>query len=286
MFKGLLIYKREDYGKNKWFANQFIINGKKYNLDIQLVFAEELSLIIDDGKLSVFMENGNSLHPDFVINRSRNSQIGLHFELMGCRVFNNSKVTEICNHKAKTHQMVNGHGIKSVKTAISFTDEQFLLNYPLILKTNRGHGGTDVYKVNNRKELTDHLERFNEEDLILQEMCDNPGVDVRVFVLGREIIGAVKRYSRDSFKSNFSLGGQAERYKLTEDQVNIINKIGNIFDFDFVGIDFLMDQRGDFLFNEIEDVVGTRTLYQQYDVDVVKLYLGYINEQLVDSNVK
>lgn len=286
MFKGLLIYKRADYEKNKWFANQFINNSHQHNLTIQLVFAEELSLIIDNGRLSVYMDDGISLQPDFVINRTRESQIGLHFELMGCRVFNNSQVTDICNHKAKTHQIINSHGIKSVKTAISFTEGQSLVNYPLIMKTNSGHGGTDVFKVDSKMELIKHMEKFNKGDVILQEMCDNPGVDVRVFVLGREIIGAVKRYSSNSFKSNFSLGGKAERYTLSENQVKLVNKIGTLFDFDFVGIDFLIDQDGEFLFNEIEDAVGTRTLYQQYDFDVVQMYLKYINKQMADWRVE
>ena len=286
MFKGLLIYKRADYEKNKWFANQFINNSHQYNLTIQLVFAEELSLLIDNGRLSVYKDDGFSLQPDFVINRTRDSQIGLHFELMGCRVFNNSQVTDICNHKAKTHQMINSHGIKSVRTAISFTEEQVLLNYPLILKTNSGHGGTDVFKVNSSTELTKHMEKLNKGDIILQEMCDNPGVDVRVFVLGREIIGAVKRYSNNSFKSNFSLGGKAERYTLSENQKYLINKICAIFDFDFVGIDFLIGQDEEFLFNEIEDAVGTRTLYQQYDLDVVQMYLKYMNKQMTDIRTK
>ena len=280
MFKGLLIYTKDDYEKNKWFADQFIKHSNKYQLDIQLTFAEELSLLIDDGQLSVY-SGRMKIHPDFVINRSRNSQISLHFELMGCRVYNNSQVTDICNNKAKTHQMINSHGIKSVKTLISFKNEQTLLNFPVILKTNSGHGGKEVFKANTRAELDEHLKTFDAYEVIQQEMCDNPGVDIRVFVLGKEIIGAIKRSSSNSFKSNFSLGGQAERYSLSQSQQKLVKKIINILDIDFVGIDFLLNQNGEFLFNEIEDVVGTRTLYQHYEYDVVQKYLEYIQHQLV-----
>lgn len=281
MYKGLLIYQKEDYDKNKWFADQFIQKGEEFNLDIQLVFTEELSLMIEEGKLSVYKRERMMIPPDFVINRSRNSQISLHFELMGCRVFNNSQVTEICNHKAKTHQIINSHGIKSVKTAISLTGVQSVLTYPVILKTNRGHGGTEVYKVNNQTELSEYRGRFKPDEIILQEMCNNPGIDVRVFILGGEIIGAVKRYSSNNFRSNFSLGGKAERYELSPSQRKLVDKIGEILDFDFVGIDFLINDDGKFLFNEIEDAVGTRTLYQQYDFDVVHMYLEYISKQMI-----
>jgi gamma-F420-2:alpha-L-glutamate ligase len=282
MYKGLLIYQKEDYNKNKWFADQFIQKGEQFNLDIQLVFTEDLSLMIEEGKLSVYKRERMMISPDFVINRSRNSQISLHFELMGCRVFNNSQVTEICNDKAKTHQIINSHGIKSVKTVISFTGTQSVLTYPVVLKTNRGHGGTEVYKVNNQTELTEYRGQLQPDEIILQEMCNNPGIDVRVFILGGEIIGAVKRYSSNNFRSNFSLGGRAERYNLSFDQRALVNKIGKILDFDFVGIDFLIDHDGEFLFNEIEDAVGTRTLYQQYDYDVVHMYLEYIAKQMMN----
>ena len=53
-----------------------------------------------------------------------------------------------------------------------------------------------------------------------------------------------------------------------------------LLDFDFVGIDFILDENGQFLFNEIEDVVGTRTLYKHYEIDVVQTYLKYIKKQL------
>ena len=58
------------------------------------------------------------LNVDFVINRTRDTLIATHFEKMGCRVFNNSTVTELCNHKGKTHQLVNSAGIPSVRTMI------------------------------------------------------------------------------------------------------------------------------------------------------------------------
>ena len=280
MRSGLLIYKIDDYIKNKWFAEQFIKNGYKYNLDINLCFVEDLNLMIENGRLFVYRKGERIPQPDFIINRSRNSQVSLHFELMGCRVFNNSRVTEICNNKAKTHQIINSYGIKSVKTAIPFNEEHTILKYPVILKTNAGHGGTEVFKVHNRGELLDYYEQYKQGDFILQEICDNPGVDVRVFVMGGEIIGAVKRYSDTDFKSNFSLGGNAERYSLNQSQRSIVNKIGQILNFDFAGIDFLIDSNGEFLFNEIEDAVGTRTLYQQYDFDVVQMYLEYMAKQL------
>ncbi len=61
----------------------------------------------------------------------------------------------------------------------------------------------------------------------------------------------------------------------------MVNTIINHFDFGMVGIDFIFDEKGGFLFNEIEDVVGSRTLSMTSDTDIVKLYLEHIYRCLV-----
>ena len=53
-----------------------------------------------------------------------------------------------------------------------------------------------------------------------------------------------------------------------------------MFDFGLVGIDFIVGNDGELIFNEIEDVVGSRMLYAVSDISVVPLYLDYIQARL------
>ena len=303
--KGLLIYNQVDYDKNKWFAHQLISKANQFGLELSLVLRENLILTIEDGQFlaSVVTEPSPSdivtpldrlerkLSPndvDFVINRTRDTLIAVHFEKMGCRVFNNSTVTELCNHKGKTHQLVNSANIPSVKTMLGnihyFKPSQLPFPYPVILKAVSGHGGSEIYKLNNENELTEHIAALRTEDFILQELCSNPGIDVRVFTLGKETLAAVKRVSTQSFKSNYSLGGSATAYTLKPEEEAMVKTILNLLDFDLAGIDFILDKEGRFLFNEIEDVVGTRTLYFNYNFDVVEIFLDYIKRQLFSNS--
>ena len=283
MNKGFLLYNQKDYVKNKWFADEFIKNAPYFQMEIKLLLTEQL--IIGTANGNVFAEyNGERLEtPKFVINRSRNAMLGFHFELMGSKVFNSSKVTDICNHKGKTHQLINSHGIPSVKTIIPLENQSITTaharNFPIIVKSTSGHGGNEVFLVNNQEQLNHHLSQMN-NDVIIQEMCTNPGIDIRVFVMGNEVIGAVKRFSNNSFKSNVTLGGHSEKYTLTSEEHRLVKRMMTLLDFDFVGIDFILDENEQFLFNEIEDVVGTRTLYKHYEIDVVQTYLKYIKKQL------
>lgn len=279
MLKGLLIYNRNDYEKNSWFAQSFVDQAHLFKMDIKLVLTDEISLEIDRGDLYVKVKKSKVDKPDFVINRSRDSIIGKHFELMGCKVFNSSYVTEICNNKGKTHQIINSHNINSVKTLLCnkkrFSFNTIDLKFPFILKSVSGHGGDEVYKITDQDEINNKLLEIDEDEFILQEICSNPGKDIRVFVMGREIIGSVMRTSSSGFKSNISLGGNSEKYRLSESEEKLVGKITGLLELDFVGIDFILGENN-LLFNEIEDVVGTRTLYKNYDIDVVGKYLAYI----------
>ena len=289
MHKGLLIYNPEDYEKNKWFVHELLQKAANHNLSLTLVLRHQLILSTDDKKGLVAFHKTHTLLPlmdlDFVINRTRDSLIATHFEKMGCKVFNNSTVTEICNHKGKTHQLINSQGISSVKTLLSnvhyFHPAHLPFSYPVILKSVNGHGGSEVYLIENETDLMTKLAHLPTEDFVLQELCTNPGNDIRVFALGGKIIAAVKRFCSSSFKSNYSLGGSATAYQLKPHEVKLVEHILSLLPFDFVGIDFILDQEGNLLFNEIEDVVGTRTLYLNYpDIDIVDQFLCYINSSL------
>ena len=315
--QGLLIYNPEDYEKNKWFASELLTKAAHHGLSLKLILRHELVLSIEENAgLTAFhlirasssedtslskdapsLEDVSSptLVPltdiDFVINRTRDSLIGTHFEKMGCRVFNNSTVTEICNHKGKTHQLINSRGIPSVGTFLGHVDyfhpAQLPFDYPVILKSVSGHGGSEVYRIENEIKLNECLALLPTKDFIIQEMCTSPGTDIRVFALGDKIIAAVKRFCPTSFKSNYSLGGSATAYTLKPHEKELVKRILSLLPFDFIGIDFILNESGDFLFNEIEDVVGTRTLYLNYpELDIVDLFLDYIASSLATSSSK
>src|SRR5699024_246313 len=83
------------------------------------------------------------------------------------------------------------------------------------------------------------------------------GKDLRVFVIGKTIIAAVLRENDKDFRANYTRGGTAKLYQLNYNETILIQKIINLFEFDYVGIDFLINKTGQLIFNEIEDVVGS-----------------------------
>ena len=82
--------------------------------------------------------------------------------------------------------------------------------------------------------------RFEGRRTIVQPYIESSATDVRVFMLGEEVLGAVKRTGSDSFKSNYTLGGSVEKYTLSSWQEKEVRKIAKALKSDYIGIDFLL----------------------------------------------
>ncbi len=285
MKKGILIYKKSDYEKNSWFAKELVKNLEVLGCDTKIILYEDIKLSIFEGEFFIIYKGEKLKNIDFAINRSRDFILSNHLEKANIKVFNNAKVTEICNNKLLTHQFINSKEIACANTFLvnkeRFSNKMYK-KFPYVVKSADGHGGSEVFKVNDEKELVEAVKKINDKVFLIQEFIEKSGKDVRVFVVGGKIIASILRYSKSDFKANFSLGGSSKVYELKDVQKNSIEKICNKLYFDFVGIDFLVDENNNFYFNEIEDVVGSRTLYENCkDIDIAKIYCKHIIKNLL-----
>lgn len=279
-----ILYDRKDYEINtefvKMFEEAFIRNSNEFR--IRLVFTEDLMVCVKDGK-TCFGTTGLLLdRPAFVIARNRDFRISRMFERAGIRVFNSSFVSEICNDKAVTYQEVSKLGIPVTDTWFDCIPDEPA--YPYVMKPTDGHGGLGVTMVHNEEEKDRFLKQWGmgcdalskqRGHFVVQKPVSDLGKDVRVYVCGGNIIQAMLRESAKDFRSNFCLGGTAGCYQLNEQEISYVMKLQKHFGFDFAGIDFIFD-KGKAVFNEIEDVVGSRMLYQKTDIDIIDIYTKYM----------
>ena len=192
----------------------------------------------------------------------------------GGRAFNNALTGKIANDKKLAYEFTRDLGIE----ACSWTSSLDEASYPCIVKSRFGHGGKEVFWANDRREAEEILAEIGAENAIFQRPAKTLGKDVRLYMLGGELISCVERLNPHSFKSNFTLGGRARLIECPPTALEQAKYICKQLDCDFVGIDFIFD--GDLpLFNEIEDVVGTRMLYSN-GIDAAEIYARYIREHL------
>lgn len=268
--EGFIIYQNEDANKNQAYIDMHKNEFKKYGVNLRLVTTDKLD---------------KKDMPDFVINRSRDYLISKAFENKGIRVFNSGEVTRIANDKGITY--------KFLRDVVPFMpveyEEEILISginvnnknvqYPYVLKSCNGHGGSQVFLINNGIEYKAAMSEIGNLKYVKQQCCSDLGKDVRVYVVGNKVVAAVLRTSANSFKSNFSLGGKVSLYKLNNQEQEYVEKITEVLPLDFAGIDFTF-HNGQAVFNEIEDAAGARMLYANSDIDIVSLQVEYMIKEL------
>ena len=232
------------------------------------------------------LQNIPNEHPDFAIVRAICPTLSKRLEEDGILIFNPAFVSEICNDKGKTIEYVAEKTEVPVIPTEGFVagelTESLLAAHPdSVVKAVDGHGGTQVFR--SEKAIAEIRRGLGDSDFIIQPFIKGGGRDVRVYVIGKEIVGAVERISPDGFKSNYSQGGTVRMYSLMEREKNFVRQICEVFSFGMVGIDFIIDETGAFILNEIEDVVGARMLYACCpEIDLLGKYFSYIRSVLAD----
>ena len=268
---GWILYAKEDVVKNQRFIEMIREKFSIYNVKVETVIVDKSTGIEDLNRTDI---------PDFVINRSRFSKIAKEMEERKVRVFNSGTVTDIANDKFTTYKFLE----KEVPIMPTISSQGDTVNskrdipYPRIVKSCYGHGGTEVFMVLNETEEKEVCAQIP-HPYVIQQCCSDKGKDVRVYILGNEIVASVIRKSKDSFKSNYSLGGEVEEYKLNSHEKDLVNNILCKLKIDYGGIDFIF-HKGEPVFNEIEDAVGARMLYHISNIDIVKLFVDYIIREL------
>lgn len=209
----------------------------------------------------------DKLESRIVLFRCRRPAAARLLEDRGVRLINRAEVNRIANDKWNSHQLFQLLGVPSIPT---YREPQ---EFPCVAKTVDGHGGQDVVIV----ESPDLLPAFS-SDAIFQPVVPHIS-DVRAYVIGDEVVGAVKRSSDSSFKKNYSLGAEVERYVLDSIQEQQVLKIARAVKADYIGIDFLLLEDGRHLFNEIEDPVGARSFYQTHEENIAELLVRHIEKK-------
>ena len=260
MKKGLIVYNAQDKNKNEWFISTCLKSLN--NDDFSLLYKEENEVL----------DYINHNHIDFVIFRCRNYYLLNEIESYGIRCFNSTKTNRLANNKYEAYLFFKEHDFPCLETSLERND----ISFPLVMKSLDGHGGNEVYLIRGEDEI-----KASDKKFIYQKYLPNRG-DVRLYVLNKKVIGAVKRSNVKDFRSNYSLGGEIEKYNPSKEMKDIAIKISELLDADYIGVDFIIYDKG-FVVNEIEDPVGARMLLKANGVDAVSLFIEHIKNELSKS---
>lgn len=203
---------------------------------------------------------------DVVINRSNDFGVANYYSKMGAKVFNGAEFCRIANDKEMSYRFMEMRGIEIMPIGYSVP--------PFVKKPKNSHGGNGVVMCHSAEEY--------DENQVCQMPASDLGRDLRVWVLGGEIVTSILRVSDTDFRSNYCLGGRAELYDLSAEELALVQKIIDLVSplgAHYYGIDFVFNY-GKAVFNELEDTVGARMVYDLTDIDIIDRYIEYIKNNI------
>ncbi len=281
-----MVYREADAKKNEWYIREHQEIGKSMGLEIKLKLVEDLEIGVKEGAFILSEHKKSVKPPKAAIIRTIWPLLSEHLEAMGIRVFNSALISAMCNDKARTYREILKLNIPIIPTEFvkkeNLERKLTMETKPCIVKSVDGHGGSEVFLISgeDEEEQLAKIRCLKANDFVIQPYIEGRKQDLRVYVLGNKILSCILRTAKQGFKSNFSLGGTVCEYQLKSGELELVQKIIEAYSFDLAGIDFLVKEDGKLIFNEIEDVVGARMLYQCTKVDLVKEYLCYICREM------
>lgn len=271
---GWILYSRKDYEKNQWLVSHMQACLREKQISLECIFEEDCT----------DLEKMLKEHPcDFVISRIRHWQLLAFLEERKIRVFNSSRINELANNKWKALQYAASQGIAIPESRLvhSLSDLKDW-SFPCVLKTLDGHGGTEVCWIADEEQMQKHFQTMPEKGLLAQSPVSELGTDIRVYILKNRISVMMKRHSDTDFRSNYSLSHQAEEYADTDGALtHLVSLFLQSCSIDYAGIDFMYDH-GHPVFNELEDPVGSRMVYDRTGRDLIREFAEQISSQLQD----
>ena len=262
--RALLVYFEADIEKNRWFIDSLTEKAAERGIRLDLITP---------------MQAFDETEAVFVINRSRDEEVSRYFEGLGIKSFNNSETVRIGNDKLEEYYLFSELGMPVMETVPADTPEDEIpFAPPYIVKHRRGHGGNRVFKARRYEDVREIIRGLNSSEWIIQKMCDTPGQDMRLYIMGDKIISSVLRTSKSDFRSNFSLGGEACLEDPPAEVADMALKLSDYLLADYIGVDFIRDQ-GKWIVNEVEDAAGARMLYSLTDLDIAEMYMCHICEK-------
>ena len=275
--------------------------AEQMGIKLKIIYPEDLDIIVTRGGRKSILHKGSPVElPDCLIPRmgANTTYFGLaiirHLERLGVFVVNSSQSIENAKDKLATLQILASNNVPIPKTMlakfpldIDGIEREF--GYPVILKTVSGCQGKGVFLCEKKSQLEDLADLMEVSkdwkiNVIIQEFVStSKGKDIRVFVVGGRVIGAMLRMAGEGkFKANFSAGGTVAPFKLNPALEWLAAESAKLVGLDIAGVDILFD--GDnYKVCEVNSSPGFEGFENATGVNVPKEIYNYIQVRLGGS---
>jgi len=257
-------------------------------VDVQPVHVDEL--VLDLGAAAppaVF--DGCDLVLDRGLSASKSAVLLACLETWGLLCVNSSHVVAVCSDKVLTNRVLAAAGIPMPRALLAFEPaaargalEAF--GYPVVLKPPHGSWGRLLAKVNDAdaaEALLEHksvLGSHQHAIVYAQEYVEKGGYDVRVFVIGDQVLCAIVRHS-PHWITNTARGAKTARYEVTPELSSLCGAAARALGGGLLAMDVFVDAEGRLLLNEVNHSMEFRNSIAPTGVDIPGRMVDYLIER-------
>jgi ribosomal protein S6--L-glutamate ligase len=162
----------------------------------------------------------------------------------------------IAPNKFHTLMELSKHNLPVPKTLLTISQEMSKtllksIGEPIIIKRLGRSGGKGVVyakDIQSANTFLDALPHRRGQEILVEEYIENPGEDIRLFVIGDEVAACMKRVAkRDDIRSNIHAGGKGVSYSPTDEMVKHAVKAAKVIGADICGVDIINSEKGPYI---------------------------------------
>ncbi|MBI2485637.1 MAG: 30S ribosomal protein S6--L-glutamate ligase [Deltaproteobacteria bacterium] len=216
------------------------------------------------------------------------------FEMMNIFCANESQAITRSRDKLRTMQILSRErlGIPVTAFASSPSDINHLIEEvggaPLVIKLLQGTQGIGVVLAETKKAAESVLEAFYglDANMLIQEYIkEAKTADIRAFVVGGEVIGAMKRQgAKGEFRSNIHRGGTATQIKLSKEEESTAINAAKVLGLNIAGVDMLQSGRGP-LIMEVNSSPGLEGIEKATNINIAGKIVEFIEKNVPDREM-
>jgi ribosomal protein S6--L-glutamate ligase len=211
-------------------------------------------------------------------------------KMMGVFCVNDSIAITRARDKLRCLQLLSkkGIGLPITGFAHSLDEIEDLIKMvggpPLVIKFLEGTQGIGVILVETAKAARSMIEAFLglKVNILVQEYIKEAGgADIRCFVVGNDVVAAMKRQSKSSeeFRSNLHRGGTAVAVEITDEEREMAINAARIIGLNVAGVDIVRSNRGPLII-EINASPGLEGIENATGIDVAGKIIDLIEDSV------
>lgn len=216
------------------------------------------------------------------------------FEMIGIYTATKSIAINRSRDKLRSLQLLSKAGVGIPKTIFSretaaVDDLIDHLGVPMIIKLASGTHGNGVVLAETRKAAKSVIQAFyvNDTSFLLQEYIEEAGgADIRVVIVGNQIVASMERQSLDDdFRSNIHQGGEAKPVRLTKEEKKTALKAARALGLPICGVDMIRSNRGPLVL-EVNSSPGLEGIEAATGIDIATKIIEYVELNAKQRNRK